>query len=376
MSGGGSMGAESSAGDGWHGPCAQVFDHAAVPTLVVSGADHEVVFANRSATRLLADHSRGVVGTSLHLMGHADDPRGITGVLESCYLESGRFEYLRFRFNPDSGPSVSTEMVITGCGDIEGVGPSAVVQIRNISLNNSLAAFMSHVADVPDGDTLLYAMRWGPLAALPVHSMCLNYVHPQERQLRLLGAFQWTDQMRREYAVSPLRDSHPGGAACVNSETIWLPLPKLVARFPLVARPMMNLPFYEDGEAITMPVTSRGTTIGSLFVLLKESVQQTAARLDQLTELRHVLAPWILLQRQSQNVPRGAPRSRHFELSDRELTILRLVEEGFSNNNVAEKLGYSEATVRADLSRLYKLLGANGRREVVRKARESGLYEA
>ena len=52
------------------------------------------------------------------------------------------------------------------------------------------------------------------------------------------------------------------------------------------------------------------------------------------------------------------------------------MEQGFSNNHVAEKLGYSEATVRADLSRLYKLLGANGRREVVRKARDSGLYDA
>lgn len=162
----------------------------------------------------------------------------------------------------------------------------------------------------------------------------------------------------------------------MHGETIWLPLPKLAARFPLVARSMTPLAFFEVGEAISLPVTSRGTVIGSLFIMLRESVQQTAARLDQLAELRQVVAPWVLIQREAQQVPRGAPRSRHFELSDREITILRFVEQGFSNNQVAEELGFSVATVRADLSRLYKLLGANGRREVVRRAKESGLYDA
>ena len=353
-----------------------VFEFAAVPTLVVSTRGHRVLHANKSARRMLADFDGDVVGAVLPGLGVAEDPRGLAAVLQGCMDDPGRFEYLRFRFNPPRGPSVSTEVVITGCGELDGTGAAAVVQIRNISHGNSLAAFINHVADVPDGDTLLNAMRWGPLATLPVYSMALFYVHRKEEQIRLLGAYHWGTEIRRQYAVSPLSDSHPGGATILHSETIWMPLQKLAARFPLVARSMTPLPFYEAGEAISLPIVSRGTAVGSLFILLSESVPQTASRLDQLAELRQMLAPWILIQRQAEHVPKGAPRSNHFQLSDRELTILRLVEQGFSNNHVAEKLGYSEATVRADLSRLYKLLGANGRREVVRKARDSGLYDA
>ncbi|MFM7263216.1 MAG: LuxR C-terminal-related transcriptional regulator, partial [Acidimicrobiales bacterium] len=325
--------------------------------------------------RLLSDFAGDTLGAELCSMGVADDPRGMATVLGACIDDESQFAYLRFRFNPPSGPSVSTKVVITGCGDLEGVGPAAVVPIRNISPGNSLAAFINHVADIPDGDTPLNAMRWGPLAALPAHSMYLYSVHQEARQLRLVGAFNWSDVERRECSVNPLDDSHPGGATCLRTEIIWLPLPKLVARFPLVARSTTPLPFFEVGEAISLPVTSRGTVIGSLFIMLRESVQQTAARLDQLAELCQVLAPWVLIQREAQQVPKSAPRPRHYELNERGITILRFVEQGLSNNEVTDELGCSEATVRADLSRLHKLLGANGRREIVRKARDSGLYE-
>jgi LuxR family maltose regulon positive regulatory protein len=51
-----------------------------------------------------------------------------------------------------------------------------------------------------------------------------------------------------------------------------------------------------------------------------------------------------------------------------------LAADGKRNAEIADELGYSEATVRADLSRLYKLLGASGRREIMMRARELGLY--
>ncbi|MFM8795071.1 MAG: hypothetical protein ACKOFF_09380 [Acidimicrobiales bacterium] len=168
-----------------------VFECAAVPTLVVGGEGHRVVNANRSARRLLADFAGRLNNADFCSMGVVDDARGIATVLRACIDDESQFGYLRFRFNPPSGPSVNTEVVITGCGELEGVGPAAVVQIRNISHGNSLGVFISHVADIPDGDTLLNAMRWGPLATMPVHSMALTYVHREEEQIRLLGAFNW-----------------------------------------------------------------------------------------------------------------------------------------------------------------------------------------
>ena len=60
-------------------------------------------------------------------------------------------------------------------------------------------------------------------------------------------------------------------------------------------------------------------------------------------------------------------------ISDRERTILDLVFQGLSNLEIADHLGYSEATVRADLGRMSKMLGVSGRREIVRRVKELGL---
>jgi two-component system secretion response regulator SsrB len=63
------------------------------------------------------------------------------------------------------------------------------------------------------------------------------------------------------------------------------------------------------------------------------------------------------------------------ELNDKELVILRLVAEGFSNTAIAQELGSTEQTVSNRLTGIYKKLGVvgeatNSRVAAVNKARE------
>ncbi len=60
-------------------------------------------------------------------------------------------------------------------------------------------------------------------------------------------------------------------------------------------------------------------------------------------------------------------------LSLRELEVLRLVAEGRTNDEVAEQLVVSRATVKTHLTHVYEKLGASSRTEAVAIARREGL---
>lgn len=62
-------------------------------------------------------------------------------------------------------------------------------------------------------------------------------------------------------------------------------------------------------------------------------------------------------------------------LTDRELSILRLVAEGLSDLDIASKLYVTEQTVKFHLSNIYRKLGVGNRTEATRYAYRNGLIE-
>lgn len=74
--------------------------------------------------------------------------------------------------------------------------------------------------------------------------------------------------------------------------------------------------------------------------------------------------------------PGGAGGSGHpGGLTDRELSILRLVAEGLSNLDIASKLYVTEQTVKFHLSNIYRKLGVGNRTEATRYAYRNSLIE-
>jgi DNA-binding NarL/FixJ family response regulator len=69
-----------------------------------------------------------------------------------------------------------------------------------------------------------------------------------------------------------------------------------------------------------------------------------------------------------------APRGLHLSgLSDRELDVLRLVAEGLPTNEIAEKMSYSERTVKNVLHEITQRLGLRNRTHAVAYAMRHGL---
>ena len=60
-------------------------------------------------------------------------------------------------------------------------------------------------------------------------------------------------------------------------------------------------------------------------------------------------------------------------LTQRELEILRLIREGYSNQEIAERLVITLHTVKKHSSNIYSKLGVNNRTQAVARARQLGL---
>jgi two-component system NarL family response regulator len=66
-------------------------------------------------------------------------------------------------------------------------------------------------------------------------------------------------------------------------------------------------------------------------------------------------------------------RMTRVQLTQREMSVLRLVAVGKANREIGESLNISEGTVKIHLSHLFEKLGAASRTEAVAKAVERGL---
>ncbi len=102
--------------------------------------------------------------------------------------------------------------------------------------------------------------------------------------------------------------------------------------------------------------------------------------LDLPSTIRQVVEGNVHLR--SVAVPAGAagasharPRGNDSPLTDREMSILKLVAEGLSNMDIANRLFVTEQTVKFHLSNIYRKLNVANRTEATRYAYKAGLIE-
>jgi len=98
-----------------------------------------------------------------------------------------------------------------------------------------------------------------------------------------------------------------------------------------------------------------------------------------------ILGIWLGLRltKRQQGLAEGVPPEEHFApdtrkqedlgITPRELEILRLIAQGMSNREIAEKLFVSENTVKTHSSRVFAKLGARRRTQAVQMGKEFGL---
>lgn len=115
----------------------------------------------------------------------------------------------------------------------------------------------------------------------------------------------------------------------------------------------------------------RAVEAGAAGYLLKDVTPATI--LSSITEA--AAGGMVLAPEMARRVVEGM-RQPQVRLTARELEVLRLLDTGASNREIARTLFVTEATVKTHLVHLFSKLGAPSRAKAVTMARESGLIPA
>src|SRR5947209_3674835 len=136
----------------------------------------------------------------------------------------------------------------------------------------------------------------------------------------------------------------------------------------------------------TPELVVEGMRAGAAGYLLKDCSAEelcTAVRavargqvLLQASSAAQLLAGLHAPEPQDTRASRGASLSPEVEkmgLTARELEVVRLIAQGYSNTEIAAELFVSDATVKTHINHIFSKLGARDRSQVIVKARKLGL---
>ena len=73
------------------------------------------------------------------------------------------------------------------------------------------------------------------------------------------------------------------------------------------------------------------------------------------------------------NIIRGEFTPNQVFLSQRQMKILSLMAQDFTNPQIGKELGFSESTVRQETMRIYQILQVAGRKEAILEARRRNI---
>lgn len=121
--------------------------------------------------------------------------------------------------------------------------------------------------------------------------------------------------------------------------------------------------------AIDKTAIARALQLGARGIVLKD------APADQIIEsIRTVLKGQYWVDREAVSdlvqvlqgfMPRRAPDHMNFGLSAREMEVVEAITAGYSNREIAQKLGLSEQTVKHHVTNIFDKLGLSNRMELV-----------
>jgi len=125
---------------------------------------------------------------------------------------------------------------------------------------------------------------------------------------------------------------------------------------------------FEGLRAGAMGYLLKDTSYDRLFEAIHAAARGEPFLLPSITA--KVLAEFTRLHR-----PQRATDTDTEPLSDRETEVLKLVADGASNREIAERLVIAEGTVKNHLSKIFTKLNVRDRMHAVNKAREIGLLQ-
>lgn len=134
-----------------------------------------------------------------------------------------------------------------------------------------------------------------------------------------------------------------------------------------------------DVETYCIPLTKGSDPIGILCLTLSAGAKMNVISPEALSVVSKVTGIWLdslgvsaaSNTYGSQNNSAPSPEN----LTERQLTVLRLMAEGKTNSQIAQELILSESTIRQETVKIYRALGVHARSEAGKRAKHLGIID-
>ncbi|MGI9197899.1 MAG: response regulator transcription factor [Candidatus Nanopelagicales bacterium] len=235
-----------------------------------------------------------------------------------------------------------------------------------------LISYLWMLSDLPDGDAVGFAICRGLFAPFGTDMVMVYAARPDGRTLDLVAQYGTGPKDNAVYSMVTSDMHLPGAEAYRIGMEKWLTQDEVASDYPLAA------PFFRSrppkGEFAFFPLRHRGAPVGFIILGFPEPVERTWQLRATIDGLLSATVMWMLADTSLRGTTRThLTESPPLTLTARQREILVLMREGHTNRDMADELGYSQATIKADITALGAMLGASGRAELLEKSKRAGL---
>ena len=195
--------------------------------------------------------------------------------------------------------------------------------------------------------------------------------------LKIIEKFGFTSELDMKiWQEMPLEGSMPMCDAVVNDKLVWVDsLPHWPDEYFQLNSHALSRPHQ---TFIAWPVRYYGTPLAAVGLFSYSKIFKTAELEDFISTISSVLSLRIAnlgLQLITHRTPSKefhhkkvvdlSDSERFRALSPRQILILKLMKDEYTNQNIADQLGYSESTIRQETIKIYSILGVDGRKNAI-----------
>lgn len=241
---------------------------------------------------------------------------------------------------------------------------------------SGLVDFLTTLGDHPDPTTTAQVLLEGPLATFGAIGTLISVVnHPR---LDIIAYSGFSEESVVPYRSTLLSTDLPLSRSVRENEVIVTAADGIVSEFPefernAALRDHMNT-WEVFGSVISAPIVLRGLAVGAFGFTCREDRSWHTLEVAALDAISASLGIW-LTHPNTPGIPRRTSDEAHTThvLTDRQRRILSLVHHGRSTASIARELGISNSTVKQDLARASRELGASSRADAANRALAQGL---
>lgn len=231
-----------------------------------------------------------------------------------------------------------------------------------------MAALLRVLAGSPDGDAVCHAIRWGVLDGTGAEEVTIHGADSERAHLLRLGCSSSDDGEGGGWL--PVTTRLPVCEAFRSGAEVALEGPRVAELYPLAV--LADHEAVREGViSVALPLRGGGVVMGVLALRFAMIQPPHGEGMSLLRVMADAVGLWA-----APRCPRTGPaRTGRTPITERQVQVLQMVQAGCSNGQIARRLGFAEATIKADLTALYRLLGAHSRHGLIEEALRVGLVE-